>query len=97
MQTKMFSKSLRIILSEKKFSGQRSAEINHKHIPRRMEALRTISNVFLAQPNPSIQEVIARSLLIYDEATGLNATTKKTEGRFLHGKKKRMISGSCRR
>ena len=34
------------LIREEVFSGQKTAEINHKHIPRRMEALRTISNVF---------------------------------------------------
>ena len=66
------------LIREEVFSGQKTAEINHKHIPRRMEALRTISNIFLAQPDPSIQEIIARSLLIYDEAMGVGTTSKKT-------------------
>ncbi len=66
-----------ILIRKEVYTGQKVAEINHKHIPRRMEALRTITNIFLAKADPNIQEVIARSLLIYDQATGKSNTASK--------------------
>ena len=67
-----------ILIRKEVYTGQKVAEINHKHIPRRMEALAiNITNIFLAKADPNIQEVIARSLLIYDQATGKSNTASK--------------------
>jgi hypothetical protein len=49
------------------FPGQRVPELNHKHVPRRLEALRTIATIFSVRQDPAIQTLITRQLMYVQE------------------------------
>ena len=59
------------------YPGQKVPEMNHKHTPRRMEALRTLATVFSVNKSVALQALITKQLMLNVEGSSTRVAGRK--------------------